>query len=272
MSESPPTADLHLHTTASDGILTVGDLPTAADAAGLNLIAVTDHDVIHPKIPAPVVALDSLTVVRGVELRVETPTEQIDLLGYAVSRTDALETELDRIQQNRIDRGAEIIESVESYLDIDLDIEPRTGLGRPHIARAIDASDAPYDVERAFDELIGNNGPCFVPRAVTLFEAGVELLTEACAVVSLAHPFRYEDPAAALELTSALDGVERYYPYGFAVDTGRVDALIEAHGLLATGGSDAHGETLGHAGLSGAKADTFRSALPKAERYTRLGA
>jgi len=108
--------------------------------------------------------------------------------------------------------GAAIVDAVEDRLGVDLGVEPRSGLGRPHIARAIDESSAPYDYAGAFDELIGNDGPCYVAREVTKLERGVELLRDACALVGLAHPFRYDDVGAALDVARELDAVERFYP------------------------------------------------------------
>ncbi|WP_435145393.1 PHP domain-containing protein [Halobaculum sp. P14] len=245
-------ADLHAHTTVSDGTLTLETLPAAADRAGVDVVALTDHDRLHPGLDEPVSTVGGVTVVRGIELRVETAAERVDLLGYGVTETDALSEECDRLQRDRVDRGRRIIEAVEAELGVDLDVEPREGLGRPHIARAIADSDAPYDVDRAFDELIGDDGPCFVPRDVTPFDRGVDLLREACDLVGLAHPFRYDDPDAAIERCADLDAVERFYPYDrhdVDEDPGRIEAAAVEHDLLLTGGSDAHDERLGVAGL-----------------------
>jgi len=65
----------------------------------------------------------------------------------------------------------------------------------------------------------------------------------------LAHPLRYDDPAAALDLVADLDAVEYAYPYDRDVDLAPVARAAERHDALLTGGSDAHGETLGRAGL-----------------------
>ena len=255
-------ADLHTHTTVSDGTATIDELPSAAREAGIDWIAVTDHDRIHPGLDAPVVTRDGVRIVRGIELRVDAGFERIDLLGYAVRHTDPLDAELARLQADRRERGARILSRVEARLGIDLDVEPRPGLGRPHIARAIDDSSAPYDYEDAFDELIGDDGPCYVARQVTPLDQGVELLREASAIVGLAHPFRYADVDAALEVATRLDAVERWYPYGRDVDAERVDRAADAADLLRTGGSDAHDRTLGTAGLTREALRPVRARLP----------
>lgn len=250
----PPVADLHVHTTASDGSLTVEELPAAARAAGIDCVAVTDHDRYHPALDAPATETGGVRIVHGVELRVDAGSLNVDLLGYGVRRTDALTAELDRLQRNRIERAARIVERVEARLGVDLGLEPHEGIGRPHVARAIDESDADYDYQRAFDRLIGSDCPCYVPRELPSFERGADLLSSACWFVGLAHPFRYGDVDAALALTDRLDAVERYYPYGRPVDGERLDRLVATEDLLATGGSDAHDARLGVVGLD---AETF---------------
>ena len=242
-------AELHLHTTASDGALALDEVPAAARDAGVACVAVTDHDRCHPGLDAPVVDRDGVTVIRGVELRVDAGDRRVDLLGYAARRTDGLVAELDRIQRDRIQRARRMVECLEDRLGVDLALDAAEGVGRPHIARAVAESDADYDYQGAFDRLIGADCPCYVARDLPSFETGARLLREACDVVSLAHPFRYPDPAAALELAADLDAVERYYPYGRPVDTDLVDRVAAEHDLLVTGGSDAHDRTLGVAGL-----------------------
>lgn len=260
--EREVVADLHIHTTASDGTMTIEEVPLAARAAGLDWVAITDHDRIHPEVDAPVIERDDVRIVRGIELRVAAGFDRVDLLGYAVRHTDALDEEIKRLQTDRQERGAKILERVEARLDVDLDVEPRPGLGRPHIARAIDASSAPYDYTDAFDRLIGDDGPCYVARDVTPLERGIDLLHDACAVVGLAHPFRYENVVAALDLAERLDAIERWYPYDRDVDLARVDRVAETADLLRTGGSDAHEGTLAVEGVTEAEFASIRARLP----------
>lgn len=264
--DGPVVADLHAHTTVSDGTLTLDEVPAAAHEADVDWVAVTDHDRIHPGLDAPVVERDGVRIVRGIELRVDAGFERLDLLGYGVAHTDALDAETDRLQRDRRERGAAILDAVEERLGVDLDVEPRAGLGRPHIARAIDESDAPYDYAGAFDELIGNDGPCYVAREVTPLDEGLDLLADACALVGLAHPFRYErvDEALAVARESpAIDAVERFYPYGRDVDGARIDRVADESGLLRTGGTDAHERTLGEAGLTRSAFEPVRERLPE---------
>ena len=247
-----PYADLHAHTTNSDGTLELDEVPAAARDAGVAVVAVTDHDRTHPGLDAPVVERDGVTLVHGIELRVDAGFERVDLLGYGVTETDALAALVDRVQTDRAERGQAIIDGVEDHLGVELGIEGRPGLGRPNVARAVaDHPDTDYSVQGVFDDLIGNDGPCYVARDVPDFEQGRDVLAGASAVVGLAHPFRYDDPERALALTETLDAVERDYPYGDDVDAdlAAVDAVAREHDLLVTAGTDAHGRDLGVRGL-----------------------
>ncbi|WP_340102218.1 PHP domain-containing protein [Salinibaculum salinum] len=252
-------ADLHVHTTNSDGALTLETIPDAAREVGVEVVAVTDHDRLHPDLQTPVAVVSGVTVVHGIELRVRSPAGEVDLLGYGARRTDALTAEIDRLQENRIERARRIVDCVEDRLGVSLDVAFEPGVGRPHIARAIAESEADYEYDDAFADLIGDDCPCFVGREIPDFETGRDLLADACGLVGLAHPLRYDDPAAALALTESLDAVERWYPYGREVDLRPVERAIERHDLVPTGGSDAHEETLGLAGLDSEAYQHFRS-------------
>ena len=277
-------ADLHVHTDHSDGQMNLTEVPGAARGAGVEVVAVTDHDRVHPDIEAPVVVFpregdpvpvspdralpddpedpgdsedpddrddeNAITVIRGIELRVEAGDRRVDLLGYGLERTPEIEATIQQIQADRRERGRAIIECIADRLGISLPIEPRPGLGRPHVARAVDRHpETDLDYQATFEQLIARDGPCYVERTIPSFEEGRRVLADACDVVSLAHPLRYDDPAAALSLTADLDAVEQYYPYDRDVDLAPVDGAIAEHDLLATGGSDAHDDRLGRAGL-----------------------
>ena len=250
-------ADLHVHTDTSDGQLALEAVPQAAREAGVSVVAVTDHDRVNPALEAPVVERPGVTIVHGIELRVATPEQRVDLLGYGLDPTPALEAEIDRLGADRRERGQQICDCLEAELGVDLDVTVDEHTGRPHLARAVlSHPDTAYDDGVAvFEDLIGRGRPCFEPRAVPSVQRGVSLLRDAAQIVGLAHPFRYDDPRAALDLCADLDAVERYYPYDRPtlgdkpVDTALLDATIETDDLLATGGSDAHGTEIGEAGL-----------------------
>lgn len=260
MSETV-AADLHVHTTNSDGSLTLGTLPDAAKRAGVEAVAVTDHDRTHPDLDRPLVRRDGIEIVNGIELGVTTGTIRVDLLGYGVRRSEELAALLQEVQATRVTRAREIVDCVEEELGVELEIAVRPGIHREHIAQAVDRSNAPYDYRRAWDELVGDGCSCHVPRTVPDFDRGRRVLSDACALVGLAHPLRYSEPERALALTGALDAVELAYPYQRSVDTELVRAAISEHDLVATGGSDAHGRRLGRAGVDRPTYDLVRSKI-----------
>ncbi|GGN11437.1 PHP domain-containing protein [Halarchaeum nitratireducens] len=268
-----PYADLHVHTTASDGSMALADVPAAAERAGVSAVAVTDHDTVHPALPAPLTERGGVEIVRGIELRVETPAERVDLLGYGVRETSALRGELERLGRDRIERGRRIVENVEAELGIDLALDVGSGFGRPHVARAVVAHpDTSYDeVGPVFADLIGEDAPCYVARDVPSFERGRDLLADACGAVGLAHPLRYADPDAALARCASLDAVELHYPYDRPVGRdaadhadghARVRRAVEEHDLLALGGSDAHDDALGVDGIDSGEYHRLRRRIP----------
>ncbi|MCU4925859.1 PHP domain-containing protein [Halobacteria archaeon AArc-dxtr1] len=246
-----PYADLHVHTTRSDGSLELNAVPSVARRAGVDVVALTDHDRCQP-FDEPVIEREGVTLVHGIELRVELDDGQrVDLLGYGIEPTDELAGALAELQRNRRERGRAIVERVEDRLGVDLDVAVESGFGRPHVARAVaDHPKTAYDYQDAFDHLIGDGGPCYVPREVPSFARGRRLLAAAGELVSLAHPLRYPDPERALAAAADIDAVECEYPYDSAVERDRVERVVEENGLLRTGGSDAHDERLGRAGLS----------------------
>jgi len=256
-------ADLHCHTNASDGVMRLDEVPKAARQASVNVVAVTDHDRIHPGLGDVMQEVNGVTLIRSVELKVESEElgGRVDLLGYGARRRGGLERELDRVQQGRIERGEKIISKVEDHLDIEMDFDVTTKTARPHIARAIaNHPETGHGYQSAFDSLIGNGCPCFVPRYVTDFETGSKLLKESCGLVALAHPYRYPNTKKALELTESLGAVEYHYAYGHQTNDELVENAIEKYDLIPTGGTDAHGKSLGRAGLSEEEYEVFLEA------------
>ncbi len=84
-------ADLHVHTTNSDGTLTLATLAEAAARAGVEAVAVTDHDRVHPDLDRPLTEVDGIKIVHGIELGVTTGAMRVDLLGYGVRRSGRLQ-------------------------------------------------------------------------------------------------------------------------------------------------------------------------------------
>ena len=244
-------ADLHTHTTKSDGNTEPENVVSVAKEHGVKAIAVTDHDVVHEG-KTPIEHRSEVDVINGIELRVdpENCADRIDLLGYGVIPSKRLSHVLRQLQKNRVRRADAMLDLIEDETGVRVTTEEHENIGRGHIAQAIaECDDLEYTYEEAFNELIGTDCPCYRQRDIPSFEYGVELLRETCEFISLAHPYRYEKSAEdALKLAQHLDGVEVEYPYerkqkhGLSPrrDDNISNVAAEWFDLTITGGSDAH--------------------------------
>ena len=254
-------ADLHVHTTESDGTTDPSKIPELARENGLDVIAVTDHDVYHD-LCNPVVSRGQVDVISGIELRVEAESvdERIDLLGYGVTPTEELDRLVEEVRMNRKHRAEEMVRRIEEQTGAELEFEPTVSTGRPHIARAVKENERiPYDYQGAFDDLIGREHYCYVPRDIPTFETGVKALRSSTMCISLAHPYRYDNAESILELAEKLDAIECNYSYSDSVDVGNLPIeKTEEFDIGVTGGSDAHQpSSIGTCGLSREEMERF---------------
>jgi len=265
----PSAVDLHTHSTRSDGVLEPGVLVDAAVAVGVRVLALTDHDtlagyreVVAGEVPA------GLTLVPGVEINALVTRDlglwewELHILGFGmdpddaafeavlVSQREARRVRFDRTVARLRDIGLPIDDQVAA-----LDVGTDDALGRPTIARALMAAGFASSVEDAFSRIIGHGSPGYVRREGLGPESAIAAIAAAGGIPVLAH-FR-EAPArlnVLRELVAAgLRGLEVYYRSFDAPTVEAVGAVARSLGLIATGGSDYHGD-LGsyadaHAGL-----------------------
>jgi hypothetical protein len=244
--------DLHMHSTASDGSLPPDAVVGAAAAAHLTSIALTDHDTVAGIAAArDAGARLGVRVVAGVELSATDAGNEAHLLGLHLSRLDAIERHLVVFRETRRARAARMVERVNA-LGVPLALEAvlaeagDAAIGRPHVARALVAGGWAKDIRDAFDRLLGNGRPAFVPKyRLTLGEA-IGLVHDAGGLAVLAHPGS-SGTRERLETLRAegLDGVEVRHPGHSAEDIARLGALVEHLDLLPSGGSDWHGAKTG---------------------------
>ena len=262
MDVSNGVADLHTHTTASDGTCAVDDRIQQARNQHLEAIAISDHDCIAESISNRVIQYNNIDLIAGVEVRADVQATKVELLGYFVDPADKrLRNILRQVREYRQDRNRKIIQRLHeatafdrSYEDIRADADGI--LGRPHIANILIEEEIVDSIGTAFDEYLANNGDAFVPMERVPAPEVIDVIQGAGGVVSLAHPGRIRAESIASivdELVGAgLDGIEVQYPYDSAPTEGYADVsvedaakLAEEHGLLKTGGSDCHGPDSG---------------------------
>ncbi len=258
-------ADLHLHTTASDGTQDIPTLISRAEAAGLSSIAITDHDIISNQLTQRVVQIGDIEVITGVELKVDYDGVLGELLGYFIDPlSDPMRKIFAFMQSARQERMQEIVKRCSAKTGIDISIDEvrklaAGSIGRPHLAEILVNKGIVKTMAEAFDKLIGAGGLCYVKLERPRFQQAVEAVHAARGMTSVPHPCFIEvtdwDKFSDKLLAAGVDGIESFYPYkarnaSLHIDPGKIRSIAKRKGFLLTGGSDDHGpnsvkETLG---------------------------
>jgi predicted metal-dependent phosphoesterase TrpH len=252
--------DLHTHSTASDGTDSPAELVTAAHAAGVDVLAITDHDTTAGWDEAAAALPDGLRLLRGAEFSCVSPTGRGDrdvsvhLLGYLFDpEHEAIVAEQSRLRTERRHRLHRIAEKmaadgypvdVESVFAL---VPEGTSAGRPHLARALVGAGVVESVNEAFATLLHNGSPYYVPKADTPVERAIAMVRAAGGVAVFAHPLarrrgRVVEPSVIAQLAAVgLGGVEVDHPDHAPDDRELLRELAAAHDLVTTGSSDYHG-------------------------------
>ncbi len=245
--------DLHLHTTASDGMCSPEQLVREASAAGLTTLAVTDHDTTAAVADtAAASAAAGITLVPGIEITAMEAGRDVHILAYFIDPShEGLQAFLAHARASRLERVAKIAGRL-AELGAPIDVSPllagaasRNGrsIGRPQIARALVAAGHAADTNDAFDRWLARGRPGFVPRSGASPEQVIAIIHEAGGLASLAHPVLAQCDARIPELRAAgLDALEAYHPEHDGATGDRYLSMARELGLLVTGGSDYHGD------------------------------
>lgn len=249
--------DLHLHSTASDGSLSPSALAWAARAGGLDVIAIADHDTTAGIREAEKANAGNLHIIPAIELSCTYLDREVHILGYFIDpehrdilvyADGAVERRLERMRQMLA-----LLADLRIHMTLDEVIaaaEPGTRvLGRPHLARALVARNHASTVADAFDRLIGDQGPAFVPTRLLEPCDAIKLIHTAGGTAIWAHPRpdafqRDADTFVGWDL----DGVECYRPRATPQDIANFEEYARRNSLLLSGGSDWHGVWQGRLG------------------------
>lgn len=245
--------DLHTHTTASDGLRTPADLVGCAAAAGVSVLAVTDHDTVAGCAAAAAAAFDArIELVPGIEITSMHERVDVHVLGYFIDVTaPSLLAFLAEQRTRRLDRLRQMIDRLIAsgiVLNADAVLGPAIrdssrAAGRPWIARALVEQGAVRDTREAFDVWLARGRPAYVPRLAAPPDEVCRRIHEAGGVASLAHPgLLGRDGWIPAFADAGLDAIEAYYPEHDEGQTGAYVALAERLGLAVSGGSDYHGD------------------------------
>jgi predicted metal-dependent phosphoesterase TrpH len=244
-------ADLHIHSTASDGRLTPAEVVREAAKKGLKFIALTDHDTTDGIAEAKETtkSYPNLKLIPGVEISTDIPQGEAHVLGYFFDYTSReLAERLEHFRNSRLGRARKMVVKL-NKLGVHLDwrrIEQIAGssvMGRPHIAQAMLEKGYIDSFKQAFTDYIGREGPAYVEREKLTPAEAVVLIIKARGLAVLAHPFTVGEPEAMITQLKAagLAGIETYYNGYSDEEIGRLLTIAEKYQLITTGGSDFHG-------------------------------
>ena len=241
-------ADLHIHTTHSDGACSPGDVVRSAGAVALTALAITDHDCVSAyAVARPEADRLGLTLIPGIELTAERNGREIHLLAYHLRPDDdALLAVLDRLHRDRLARSEAMVDRLRSLgLRISLpDIRqafPRATLGRPHLADWLVRTGQARSRDDAFARYLDQGAPAFVQKPRLDFREALALLTTAGGVAALAHP-PYDCRSADLE-TLREAGMQAVEVAGPGIPPARRERLrgwADRLELIPVAGSDFH--------------------------------
>ncbi|MEO5922036.1 MAG: PHP domain-containing protein [Pseudolysinimonas sp.] len=250
-----PGIDLHTHSSVSDGTESPAELIAAAVAAGLDVVAITDHDSTAGWSSAFAAAEGTgITVVPGLELSTQLDYASVHVLGYLVDpEHPALSAETARIREERLHRAEAMVARISADYALDWDdvlaqTTPGATVGRPHIADALVARGHVLDRTAAFESILHWRGGYYRPHDAPAPVVGVRLIAEAGGVPVIAHPGA-RGPERVLTkrgrmrqlVDAGLFGLEidhRDNPPGSRETWAKV---AREYGLVTTGSSDYHG-------------------------------
>lgn len=246
--------DLHAHSTASDGTDTPAELVRNAAAAGLDVVALTDHDTTRGHAEAVAALPEGLTLVAGAELSCRLDGVSMHLLAYLFDPEEPeLLAERELIRDDRVPRARSMVAKLQG-LGVPVTWEQVAriagdgSVGRPHVASALVELGVVGSVSEAFGgDWLADGGRVYVPKHETNPFDAIRLVKAAGGVTVLAHPAaakrgRTVPEAAIAELaTAGLDGMEVDHMEHEPATRARLRGLAAELGLLGTGSSDYHG-------------------------------
>ena len=242
-------ADLHIHSTASDGTLSPTQVVEESHRVGLAAIAPCDHDTVGG-IDEALEAGKRLgvCVLTGVEINTDVGDRDVHILGYRFDPSDAeLSRKLSFLKEARHERGEQMVRQLRD-LGMEIDIDEVLAhshdapLGRPHVAAILVAKGYVPSIEVAFGKYLCRGRPGFVDRMRFSPAQAIALIRAARGIAVIAHPAKVKDPALVESLVDqGLMGVEVYHTQHDAKARKRWRRFAERHRLLITGGSDSHG-------------------------------
>lgn len=246
-------ADFHIHTHYSDGVFSPEKIVDLAVDAGLEAIALTDHDnVLSYQAAKNYIDKNNinLQIIKGLEVNTLYKDYEVHILGYFPDDTNSdFVAMLKAQQQARLKQAKEIIRLLDKKEGIKISLEDIKNMvaeggsiGRPHIAKAITNAGGTNGVIEAYNKYIHKDSPVYVERkTVSPFDA-VEIIYDAGGIPVIAHPYDIDIAAKLIKelMNCGLRGIEAYHRKHSPAIVEYFSSMAEELGLIVTGGSDFH--------------------------------
>ena len=249
--------DLHIHTTYSDGVFSPEKIVDTAIDAGLDAIAITDHDNVlaYPIAVSYAKKIANsgkkqLEILPGVEINTIYKNTEIHILGYFMNREDSdFQAMLKSQQKARIEQTEQILHLLNKKEGIHVTFDKLKSLvaeggsiGRPHIAKAITMAGGTSSVMEAYSKYINDDSDVYVQRKTITPHEAIEIIYDAGGIPVFAHPFDVEDAENLIKefMHYGLRGVEAYHRKHSPAMVEYYSSIAEKNGLIITGGSDFH--------------------------------
>lgn len=242
-------ADLHTHTTFSDGVLTPHELLEKAVAAGLKAISITDHDTVDAHKDAVNYAGDyDIELISGCEISCYDNGKEFHILGYGVDIYDEnLNNFTKQFKKVRLERAKKMHSKLSNLgiqfdFDLILDKADEASISRPHIAQVLVDLEHVQNLKAAFNLYLRDHGPAYYPKDTFPVAQAIELINNAGGIAVLAHPANFVTQAELYQMIrSGLDGIEIVHPSHRESHRKFYQSVANQYWLIGTGGSDYHG-------------------------------
>ncbi len=261
-SGAKPQADLHTHSSASDGELTPVALVRKAHAVGLATLALTDHDTVAGLDEARVAAEEvGIEFIPGIEIEIDFQPGEFHLLGYGIDpHAPALLAAIEKLARARHERNVAILERI-AHAGLPLDtarieaLSYEAYLGRPHLADLLVDAGCARTRQDAFDRYLGKGRPFYIKKTCLPLEEALSVITEAGGVTVVAHPYSLFVSKAMLKRLFSqwkemgILGIEAYHPTAKYGQCAILERMARERGMFITAGSDFHGKARPECGL-----------------------
>lgn len=243
-------ADLHIHSTCSDGTLTSKEIIKWASKKNIHAIAITDHDTIEGiKAAVENGKIYDIIVVAGIELSCTFQEEEVHILGYFIDYKDENLIQSTKVlKESRESRGKKIVNKLNdlgfslSFKEV-CEIAGNGVVGRPHIAKAMIRRKYVNTVEEAFDKFLKKDKPAYVERYKISIKEGIDLIHNVGGVAVIAHPGLLKSENVIYEAVRfKIDGIEAIHSKHTKQDKLKYSKIANKNNLIITGGSDFHGD------------------------------